>query len=179
MKNVTNRWLLSLWIVVNTSNWTAIVVPSVQKVVRIYQLNSVPFLNFFFRLWVGTIVSGFYVIAQPYLMRSLDFGGDRVRRVLVRLAIFMMPKRVEQRICIKFCVANNINGADTLEMLRKAYLDDCCNQVFLIGIRHSERAVNPSMMNHAPDAPRHQLTKTTSNKSMHWCSKIAEFPSEK
>ncbi|XP_018371295.1 PREDICTED: putative uncharacterized protein FLJ37770 [Trachymyrmex cornetzi] len=34
-----------------------------------------------------------------------------------------MEKRVEQRVCLKFCVANEISCADALKMLQKAYGD--------------------------------------------------------
>ncbi|EFN80432.1 hypothetical protein EAI_02884, partial [Harpegnathos saltator] len=35
---------------------------------------------------------------------------------------------VDQRICIKFCVANQINFTQTLGMLRKTYLEDCLSR---------------------------------------------------
>jgi len=34
-----------------------------------------------------------------------------------------MKKRIEQRVCLKFCVANEISCADALKMLQKAYGD--------------------------------------------------------
>ena len=32
-----------------------------------------------------------------------------------------MDKNIEQRICLKFCIANAISCAESLEMLQKAY----------------------------------------------------------
>lgn len=40
-----------------------------------------------------------------------------------RLAIFAMDEKVEQRVCLKFCVANGISCADSLKMLQKAFGD--------------------------------------------------------
>lgn len=51
-----------------------------------------------------------------------------VRRWLLFTVIFMMSKSIDQRICIKFCVVNQINFTQTLEMLRKAYLEDCLSR---------------------------------------------------
>ena len=36
-------------------------------------------------------------------------------------AIFPMDKNIEQRICLKFCIANGISCAESLKMLKKAY----------------------------------------------------------
>ena len=32
-----------------------------------------------------------------------------------------MEKNIEQRICLKFCIANGISCAESLKMLQKAY----------------------------------------------------------
>lgn len=39
-------------------------------------------------------------------------------------AIFNMDTFIEQRVCIKFCVRNDISGANCLEMLERCYGDD-------------------------------------------------------
>lgn len=36
---------------------------------------------------------------------------------------YKMDKNIEQRICLKFCVANGISCAELLKMLKKAYSD--------------------------------------------------------
>jgi transposase len=39
-----------------------------------------------------------------------------------------MDTAEEQRACIKFCVKNGKTGAETLQMLRNAFSDDCLSQ---------------------------------------------------
>ena len=36
-------------------------------------------------------------------------------------AIFPMDNNIEQRICLKFCIADGISCAESLKMLKKAY----------------------------------------------------------
>jgi len=43
--------------------------------------------------------------------------------VYLKLAIFKMNVKEEQRICIKFCVKNGISATKTLEMLSNAFVD--------------------------------------------------------
>lgn len=40
---------------------------------------------------------------------------------LVRSSNFIMDKIVEQRVCLKFCVLNEMSCADALKLLQKAY----------------------------------------------------------
>ena len=58
-------------------------------------------------------------------MRDLSFSFFTVLDVVslsqVRFAIFTMDKNIEQRICLKFCIANGISCAELLKMLQKAY----------------------------------------------------------
>jgi len=42
--------------------------------------------------------------------------------------IFTISENIEQRICIKFCVANEISCADALKMLQKAYGDSALSK---------------------------------------------------
>ena len=46
---------------------------------------------------------------------------DVVSLFQVCFAIFPMDKNNEQRICLKFCIANGILCAELLKMLQKAY----------------------------------------------------------
>ena len=46
---------------------------------------------------------------------------DVVSLSQVCFAIFPMDKNIEQRICLKFCIANGISCAESLKMLQKAY----------------------------------------------------------
>ena len=46
---------------------------------------------------------------------------DVVSLCQVCFAIFAMDKNIEQRICLKFCIANGILYAELLKMLQKAY----------------------------------------------------------
>ena len=46
---------------------------------------------------------------------------DVVSLSQVYFAIFPMDKNIEQRICLKFCIANGISCAESLKMLQKAY----------------------------------------------------------
>ena len=46
---------------------------------------------------------------------------DVVSLSKVCFAIFTMDKKIEQRICFKFCIANGISCAESLKMLQKAY----------------------------------------------------------
>ena len=46
---------------------------------------------------------------------------DVVSLSQVCFAIFLMVKNIEQRICLKFCIANGISCAESLKMLQKAY----------------------------------------------------------
>ncbi|XP_076661839.1 LOW QUALITY PROTEIN: protein GVQW3-like [Halictus rubicundus] len=43
-------------------------------------------------------------------------------------AIFTMERTVEQRICLKFCVSNEISCAEALKMLQKAYGKSCLSK---------------------------------------------------
>ena len=42
-----------------------------------------------------------------------------------RVAIFIMDENLEQRACIKFCVANGFKCSETLKMLEKAFGESC------------------------------------------------------
>jgi hypothetical protein len=42
----------------------------------------------------------------------------------------------EQRACIKFCVKNGKTGAETLQMLRTAFSDDCLSQAVVYNDGH-------------------------------------------
>ena len=46
---------------------------------------------------------------------------DIVSLSQVCFAIFPKDKNIEQRICLKFCIANEISYAESLKMLQKAY----------------------------------------------------------
>ena len=46
---------------------------------------------------------------------------DVVSLSQVCFAILLMDKNIEQRICLKFCIANGISCAESLKMLQKAY----------------------------------------------------------
>ena len=46
---------------------------------------------------------------------------DVVSLSQVGFAIFPMDKNIEQRICLKFCIANGISCVESLKMLEKAY----------------------------------------------------------
>ena len=46
---------------------------------------------------------------------------DVVSLSQVFFAIFPMDKNIEQRICLKFCIANGISCAEPLKMLQKTY----------------------------------------------------------
>ena len=46
---------------------------------------------------------------------------DVVSLSQVCFAIFPMDKNIEQRICLKFCIANEISCAESLKMLENAY----------------------------------------------------------
>ena len=43
-------------------------------------------------------------------------------------AIFTMEKLVEQRVCLKFCVSNDISCAESLKMLQKTYGESCMSK---------------------------------------------------
>jgi [histone H3]-lysine36 N-dimethyltransferase SETMAR len=43
-------------------------------------------------------------------------------------AIFKMSKFTDQRICIKFCLKNNISATDTFKMLTKCFGDECLSR---------------------------------------------------
>lgn len=43
-------------------------------------------------------------------------------------AIFTMEKLVEQRVCLKFCVSNEISCAESLKMLQKTYGESCMSK---------------------------------------------------
>jgi len=45
----------------------------------------------------------------------------------VRVSIFAMELNLQQRVCIKFCVKNGFNGAKTLEMLEKCFVEAWLN----------------------------------------------------
>ena len=57
--------------------------------------------------------------------RDLSFTVFTVLDVVsfsqVCFAIFPMDKNIEQRICLKFCIANGISCAESLKMLEKVY----------------------------------------------------------
>ena len=57
--------------------------------------------------------------------RDLSFSlftvVDVVSLSQVCFSIFLMDKNIEQRICLKFCIANGISCAQSLKMLQKAY----------------------------------------------------------
>ena len=57
--------------------------------------------------------------------RDLSFSLFTVLDVFslsrVCFAIFPIDKNIEQRICLKFCIANGISCAESLKMLEKAY----------------------------------------------------------
>ena len=55
------------------------------------------------------------------LLFSLFTVLDVVSLSPVCFAIFPMDKNIEQRICLKFCIANGISCAKSLKMLQKAY----------------------------------------------------------
>jgi len=46
---------------------------------------------------------------------------DFISSSQVCFAIFTMNEKIEQRICLKFCIANRISCAESLKMLQKAY----------------------------------------------------------
>ena len=55
------------------------------------------------------------------LSSSLLTVLDVVSLSQVCFAIFPMNKNIEQRICLKFCIANGISRAESLKALQKAY----------------------------------------------------------
>uniref|UniRef100_A0A2H1WM79 SFRICE_031170 n=1 Tax=Spodoptera frugiperda TaxID=7108 RepID=A0A2H1WM79_SPOFR len=49
-------------------------------------------------------------------------NGDReLISYLVCIANFIMDKNIEQRVCLKFCIANGISYSESLKMIQKAY----------------------------------------------------------
>ena len=57
--------------------------------------------------------------------RDLSFSlftvVDVVSSSQVCFPIFPMDKNIEQRICLKFCIANGISCTESLKLLQKAY----------------------------------------------------------
>ena len=58
---------------------------------------------------------------EPDLSFGLFTVLEDVSLSQVCFAIFPMDKNIEQRICLKFCIANGISCAELLKMLQKAY----------------------------------------------------------
>ena len=58
---------------------------------------------------VGTLVPNICTQFQVYSIFNLFLTDPKVRRSLVCSAIFCYQKKMDQRICIKFCVKNGIN----------------------------------------------------------------------
>ena len=75
---------------------------------------------------------------------------------------FRLLKEMHQRICIKFCVKNEIKCNKVCEMLTKANGESAMRkQEFTSGISDSKMPVKTLKMTNAPDAPAHQqLMKT-------------------
>ena len=65
--------------------------------------------------------------------RDMSFNLFTVLHVVslsqVCFAIFPMDKNIEQRICLKFCIANGISCAESLKMLQKAYGDRTLSKI--------------------------------------------------
>ena len=49
------------------------------------------------------------------------FGSLRFTKRKVCLPIFSMEKKIEQRVCLKFCVSNGITATESLKMLQKCF----------------------------------------------------------
>ena len=49
------------------------------------------------------------------------FGSHLFTTQKVSLAIFTMKKKIEQRVCLKFCVSNGITATESLKMLQKCF----------------------------------------------------------
>lgn len=62
------------------------------------------------------------------LSSSLFTAVVYVSRPQVCLRFFQWLKTVEQRICLKFCIANKISYAEALKMLGKVYGKSCISK---------------------------------------------------
>ena len=54
---------------------------------------------------------------------------DVVSLSQVCFEIFPMGKNIEQRICLKFCIANEISCTESLKMLQKAYGESTLSKI--------------------------------------------------
>lgn len=98
------------------------------------------------------------------------------RFLLCAAQIFTMSKNIEQRICLKFCVANEISFTNAFKMLQKVYGNDCRKQVRLSDLRSFKKDENPLKTTHALEGHQYQrMTFLTLRKWKNWCSKIVDW----
>ena len=97
---------------------------SVHKIRWIFKFHGLCTFDFRFFSYVGTLVPNVCSQFQQYSIFCLFVRGIKIRSVLRVLAIFCCRKKMDPRICIKFCVKNGIKCSKTLEMLKVAY-DEC------------------------------------------------------
>ena len=101
------------------------IVHSVKKVSGMDDLFMVPNSNFCFFLllldWHNCFPfwRGVWVASVIYIKYSAVFSY--IIYYLVCIANFIMDKNIEQRVCLKFCIANGISCSESLQMLQKTY----------------------------------------------------------
>lgn len=73
------------------------------------------------------------------------------------LGDFLLAKKMDQRICIKFCVKNKIKCSNALEMLTVAFGESTLSKkMFISGTSSSQKAEKMLMTMPALDAPARQ-----------------------
>ncbi|XP_044746468.1 protein GVQW3-like isoform X2 [Coccinella septempunctata] len=83
--------------------------------------------NFFF-LKVGRTFLYYQAKFERDLSTSVFTTAVSISRPQKCSANFTMEKIVDQRVCLKFCLANEFSCADSLKMLKKAFGDNCMSK---------------------------------------------------
>ena len=87
---------------------------------------------------------------------------------------------MDERICINFCVKNEIKCNKVCEILTKAYGESAMSKTRVYEwYKRFQDAVKTLKMTNAPDAPAHQQLMKTWIKREKWLWTIAESQSEK
>lgn len=79
-------------------------------------------------MYAGNTISDLLSKYERKKIISFVLTDSFVSRKIGRSAIFTMNPKLEQRICVKFCVANGITAAETLRMLKNAFGEDAMSQ---------------------------------------------------